>query len=144
MRAKSVFCSSRALSAEHCLVQYPADVTADDYVLPLDDDSTIGGTGLAGLAIETQQTYNLQDVAGDSRVNPLVDFVPGLFQDVTTILCIPFASVASGELLGVCEVFNKCRTATLTAHAFMRTNALSHSIGVSVVACMAQARWWRL
>ena len=97
------------------LVQIPADGELEPRAISLQPgprdnpkQGGPGGSGLAGLCASTRQAYNSREGRADARLKPLADHpfdAPADFA-IINALVIPIESVATGALLGVCEVLN--------------------------------------
>lgn len=100
------------------LVQLPADTELEPRVVSIapsasgkDNEKQGGpsGSGLAGLCAVKRVTYNSPEGRADARLKLAADAPFGASPDFAfnSSLCAPIESVASGELLGVCELVNK-------------------------------------
>ena len=100
------------------LVQLPADTELEPRVVSIapsasgkDNEKQGGpsGSGLAGLCAVKRVTYNSPEGRADARLKLAADAPFGAGPDFAfnSSLCAPIESVASGELLGVCELVNK-------------------------------------
>lgn len=65
-------------------------------------------SGLSALAACNREVYAVEGEK-DGRLNQVVDRVPGSADETRTALAVPFESLSSGALLGVCTVVNKRR-----------------------------------
>ena len=69
------------------------------------DEEKAGRVGIAGLSVLTNTTFSIKDAQVDPRFNAAVDGKRG--STTRSILAMPFESISTGGIMGVCEVFNK-------------------------------------